>query len=78
MVLYTSVKCVAMLCAITATSAYSVTSSKRVVALSSGELDATKCVAVLGQRGLALAAEHAAEAPHCGDVVAQGSLCVRL
>ena len=49
MVLYTSVKCVAMLCAITATSAYSVTSSKRVVALSSGELDATKCVAVLGQ-----------------------------
>ena len=49
MVLYTAVKCVAMLCAITATSAYSVTSSKRVVALSSGDLDATKCVAVLGQ-----------------------------
>merc|ERR1719162_2945605 len=38
-----------MLCAITATSAYSVTSSKRVVALSSGDLDATKCIAVLGQ-----------------------------
>jgi hypothetical protein len=49
MVLYTAVKCVAMLCAITATSAYSVTSSKRVVALSSGDLDATKCIAVLGQ-----------------------------